>query len=282
MRIRHFLYNAFLIEDGRTKIAIDPGQYLWLFKLGSLIPEEEWAGLTHVLVTHGDPDHHWQSDRLAAASGAPLVCGRALTKTESGNTLVVDPRGRGLRSWVSIANTTPLDVGESVELGGVRIEAVRSVHGPIEISVLGFKARQKPGPTERVGIGSTGFKITLAETTIVNLGDSILLDDWDALAPDVLMLPIGGLGNDTWTMDVADAIEAVRVIRPATVIPCHYNVPFLWMRNAAPADEQRFKREVERLGVECVVMGRGDAFELVLREPTPDGAQPARRVAARG
>ncbi len=26
MKIKHYLYNAFLIEDGKTKIAIDPGQ----------------------------------------------------------------------------------------------------------------------------------------------------------------------------------------------------------------------------------------------------------------
>ncbi len=31
MKIRHFLYNAFLIEHKATKIAIDPGQNLWLF-----------------------------------------------------------------------------------------------------------------------------------------------------------------------------------------------------------------------------------------------------------
>ena len=42
------------------------------------------------------------------------------------------------------------------------------------------------------------------------------------------MLPIGGLGNNKWTMDVTDALEAVRNINPKMVIPCHYNVPLLW------------------------------------------------------
>jgi L-ascorbate metabolism protein UlaG (beta-lactamase superfamily) len=40
MKIRHFLYNTFLIESEKTKIAIDPGQNLYLFKLGSLIVED--------------------------------------------------------------------------------------------------------------------------------------------------------------------------------------------------------------------------------------------------
>ncbi len=94
MKIKHFLYNAFLVEDGNSKIAIDPGQNLWLFKLGSLIPKSEWEGITHLLITHGDPDHHWQSDRVAGASKAHVVCGKELTKIENGKTFLVAPRGR--------------------------------------------------------------------------------------------------------------------------------------------------------------------------------------------
>ena len=63
-------------------------------------------------------------------------------------------------------------------------------------------------------------------------------------------------------MDVPDAIEAVRIISPRKVIPCHYNVPFLWIRNAAPADDQFFKQEIEKLGIECCIMNRGDEIEV--------------------
>lgn len=49
--------------------------------------------------------------------------------------------------------------------------------------------------------------------------------------PDVLMLHIGGLGNNVWTMDVTDALDGVRSIAPKQVIPCHYNVPFLWKKS---------------------------------------------------
>ena len=262
MKIRHFLYNCFLIEAKGAKIAIDPGQNLWLFDLRSLIPRSEWAGITHIVITHGDPDHHWQSDRIAEASGAHVICGRELTKSVDGQTLLVDPRGRGLTSWVPFANTHPLDVGESVTLDGVTIEAVRSKHGPIAIPVLGFKIRQSPGPNERVGLGSMGFKMTVAGKSVINLGDSLLLPEWEGLRPDVLMLPIGGLGNGTWTMDVTDALEAVRLISPKMVIPCHYSVPLFWIRKFAVADDQHFKREAERLGVECQILGAGESFEI--------------------
>jgi L-ascorbate metabolism protein UlaG (beta-lactamase superfamily) len=262
MKITHYLYNAFLIEGGGAKIAIDPGQNLWLFRLQSLIPASEWPSVTHLLITHGDPDHHWQSDRVAEASGAPVVCGKELTRVVDGETLVVDPRGKELTSWVRFDNLHPLELGETVRLDGVEIEAVRSVHGPIVIPILGFKLRRQPGPEERTGIGSMGFKVTIGDTTVANLGDSLLQPEWKGMAPDLLMLPIGGLGNDTWTMDVDDAIEAVALISPRRVIPTHYNVPLLWRRRFAPADDQRFKREVEKLGVDCTILGAGESLTL--------------------
>ena len=262
MKIRHFLYNSFLIENGKNKIAIDPGQNLWIFNLSSLIPKTEWKSITHILITHGDPDHHWQSDRVAEASNAPVVCGKDLAKVENGKTLLVDPRGKELTSWVPFENVHTLDVGESVILGDVEIEAVKSVHGPISVPILWFRIKKQPGPGERVGIGSVGFKITLERKTIVNLGDSILQTEWAGLKPDVLMLPIGGPGNNTWTMDVTDALEAVKIIAPKKVIPCHYNVAFFWIKNIASADDQWFKREVEKLGIECSIMRYGEEIEL--------------------
>jgi L-ascorbate metabolism protein UlaG (beta-lactamase superfamily) len=262
VKITHYLYNTFLVEEGRTRVAIDPGQYFYLFDFRSLIPEEEWPTITHIVITHGDPDHHWQSDRVAEASGAPVVCGIGLTKTENGQTLVIDPRGKELKSWIPFDNLHPLDVGDSIALDHVTVEAVRAVHGPIEVSLLGFKIRKTPGPGERIGLGSMGFKVTIGNKSVLNLGDSLLLNDWCGLQPTVLMLPIGGLGQNTWTMDVDDALQAVEQIDPKVVIPAHYNVPFLWKKRIAAADDQEFKRGVEALGKDCCVLGAGDSITV--------------------
>jgi len=262
MKITHYLYNAFVIEEDGVKVAIDPGQNLWIFNLESLIPKSEWSTITHLVITHGDPDHHWQSDRVAKASGAHVICGKGLTRTIDGQTLVIDPRGRALSSWVPIDNLHPLDVGESVTLGRVKIDAVKTVHGPIAIPILGFTFGAQPGPGERVGLGSMGFRIRIDDLSILNLGDSVLLREWKGVTADVLMLPIGGLGRHTWTMDVTEALEAVKVIRPRRVIPCHYNVPLFWKRRFAVADDQRFKREAERLGVECTILKYGEALNM--------------------
>ena len=262
MKITHYLYNAFLIDEGDISVGIDPGQYFYLFDFRSLIPEERWPTITHIVITHGDPDHHWQSDRVAEASGAPVVCGIGLTKTESGQTLVIDPRGKELTSWVPFDNLYPLDVGDSLEVDDVTFEAVRTVHGPIEVSLLGFKIRKVPGEGERTGLGAMGFKITIGDRSILNLGDSLLLPDWENLRPEVLMIPIGGPGQNTWTMNVEDALQAVERIDPELVIPCHYNVPFLWKRKIAVADDRAFKRGVESLGKKCCILGAGDSVTV--------------------
>lgn len=262
MKITHYRYNAFLIEAGGAKVVIDPGQNLWLFGLKSLIPEAEWPTVTHIVITHGDPDHHWQSDRVARASGAHVICGEGLTRVVEGTRVVVDPRGRALTSWVHLDNLHAFGVGESAVLDGVSIEAVRSRHGPIAIPVLGFTLRAQPGPDERVGLGSMGFKITIGGKSVLNLGDSVLLPEWKALSADVLMLPIGGLGRNTWTMDVDEALDAARLIAPRYVIPCHYNIPFLWKRRFALADDQRFKREVEQMGIECAILQRAESLTI--------------------
>ena len=262
MKITHYLYNTFLIEEGGTKIAIDPGQNLGLFALRSLIPEPEWPTVTHIVVTHGDPDHHWHTDRVAEASGAPVICGVGLTREVDGELKVVDPRGRELTSWVKFDRLHPFEIGESQIIEGVRFEAVRSLHGPIALPVFGFTHRATPGPDERVGLGSMGFRITIGDKTLLNLGDSLLLQEWESTSADVLMLPIGGLGQDTWTMDVDDALAAVELIAPERVIPCHYSVPLLLKRKFAWADDQRFKREAEKRGAECTILKRGESLVI--------------------
>ena len=109
MKIKHYLYNCFTIEEGNTRIAIDPGIHMKLFHMRSLIPETEWDCFTHVFVTHGDPDHYAKADLIASASGAPIICGRGLTRQIENSTFLVHPRKSGLKSWVEYENVFPLD-----------------------------------------------------------------------------------------------------------------------------------------------------------------------------
>ena len=120
-----------------------------------------------------------------------------------------------------------------------------------------------PGPGERVGWGAIGYEIELDGMRLVNLGDSLLeRDAWrDVSQPDLLMIPIGGevVGN---TMDVKQAVEAVEMIQPKVVVPCHYNCPAFFTKRYNPANARAFKEEVEALGSRCVILSGGESLTL--------------------
>ncbi len=47
-------------------------------------------------------------------------------------------------------------------------------------------------------------------------------------------------------------------MKPKLVIPCHYNCPAFFSKKYNPADGEMFKREVEKMGIECTIMQDGD------------------------
>ena len=258
MKIKHYLYNTFIIENDRIKIAIDPGQNLYLFKLGSLIPKSEWSSITHILVTHGDPDHYWQADRVAEAAKAPIICGKNLVKKVGSEILLVGPRSRGVKYDTPLEKVYPIDVGEVVNLKEFQVKGLKAVHGPIKLKLFGLiKLEIKPDPDERIGLGAIGFEIKIDNKVIVNLGDTLLQREWEGLNPDILMIPIGGRKVHN-TMDEEEALEAVKMISPKMVIPCHYDCGALLSRKLNQADADMFKREVEKMGLECMIMKYGD------------------------
>ena len=263
MKITHFLYNAFIVEEKSIKVAIDPGQNLYLFNLSSLIPKEEWSTFTHVLVTHGDPDHYWHADRIALTASAPLIMNASMIKLTKSNSCILKPRHTDKLEYTKFTGKVlPIRVDEKINVDDAKIQGIQTTHGPIEVNFFGIKKQKVPGAEERVGYGAIGYKIEVNNKSIVNLGDTLLQREWVGLKTDVLMLPIGGLGNNKWTMDVIDALQAVKDISPKIVIPCHYNVPFLWKRKICPANDQLFKREVEKMGVECQIMHYGESITV--------------------
>jgi len=258
LKIKHFWYNTFIIQNDKVKIAIDPGQNLWMFKLGSLIPKSEWSNTTHVLVTHGDPDHEWNADRVVEASGAPVICGKDLVKRVGSEMFLLAPRGRGVMYDTPLKKVYPLDVGEAVDFHEFQVKGLKAVHGSIKLKLFGLiKLDIKPGPGERIGLGAMGFEIKINNKVIVNLGDTLLRKEWAGLRPDVLMIPIGGKKVHN-TMDEDEALEAVKMMSPKMVIPCHYDCGALLSRNLNLANSEMFKREVEKMGIECTIMKSGD------------------------
>ncbi len=264
MKITHYLYNAFLIESGHKKIAIDPGGlFFYFFRFTTLIPKSEWKSITHIFVTHGDPDHYWHADRVAEASNAPIICNETMVRNINGKNLMLGPRDKGLAFTTEIHHFHTLTVDETIKLDDMSITGIKTTHGSLRLKFGPFSKTLHPGPKERIGWGAIGFEIELDGKKIVNLGDTLLHEkEWSRIhAPDVLMIPIGGKMVHN-TMDEQEALQAIRIIKPKLVIPCHYNCPAFFSKKYNPADDKMFKKEVEKMGIKCVILKMSDSVEL--------------------
>ncbi|WP_373031804.1 MBL fold metallo-hydrolase [Sulfurovum sp.] len=264
MKITHFLYNAFVIESGNKKIAIDPGGlFFYFFRFTTLIPKSEWKSITHIFVTHGDPDHHWHTDRVAEASHAPIICNETMIRNINGKNMMLGPRDKGLAFTTEIHNFRTLTVDETIEFDGMSITGIKTTHGSLKLKFGPFSKTLHPGPEERIGWGSIGFEIIVDGKKIVNLGDTLLHEkEWQKIQePDVLMIPIGGKMIHN-TMDEQEALQAISIIKPKLVIPCHYNCPAFFTKIYNPVDDMMFKKEVEKMGIACVILKMSDSVEL--------------------
>ena len=264
MIITHYLYNTFVIQSGNKTIAIDPGAlFFYYFRFTTLIPKSEWEKITHIFVTHGDPDHYWHVDRVAEVSNAPIICNKTMVRNIKGKMLMLGPRDKGLAFTMPYEKLHTISVDESIHLDGMSITGIKATHGELTLKLGPLSKTLKPGPEERVGWGAIGFNIQLDNKAIVNLGDTLLqANEWAAIKnPDVLMIPIGGKAIHN-TMDAEEALQAVRIMCPKLVIPCHYNCPAFFTEKYNPADDKAFKAEVEKTGAECVILHKGESIEL--------------------
>ena len=260
MKIKYYLYNAFIIEWEDKKIAIDPGAlFAYWFSFASLIPKEEWEDVTHIFVTHGDPDHYVYADKVMEASGAPIIFNKTMIKELGGKPQMLGPRSKGMAFDAAVSNYHTLSVDETIDVDGMKIKGIKTTHGPLTVKIGPFKKTEDPAKNERVGWGSLGYEINYKSLKIVNLGDSLLeLEAWKKIKnPDVLMIPIGGRELEN-TMDEDEALEAIKVIQPKLVIPMHYDLPVLFTKHYASVDEAMFLREIENLGTQCKILKKGE------------------------
>lgn len=262
MKITYYLYNSFIIEWDDKKIVIDPGGlFFYYFRFTTLIPKKEWNKITHVFVTHGDPDHYWHTDRVLKASDATIIFNKTMVEEVNGKLNMLGPRSKGLSFDTPLNNKyCTLTVDETIDVDGMTISGLKTTHGSFSFKIGPFSKIVSPGPKERVGWGAIGFRIDYNGKSIINLGDSYLnAEEWEKYRnTDVLMIPIGG----NMTMDEVDAIEAVKVFKPKLVIPCHYNCPAYFSRKLLPANDKMFKEEVEKLGLECNILEKSETVEL--------------------
>lgn len=87
---------------------------------------------------------------------------------------------------------------------------------------------------------------------IYHAGDTGLIPDFSSLTNekiDVLMVPIGG----TYTMNVQEAAEAAKIIKPKVVIPMHYNSDIYGI-SGINADPKVLAQMLKGTGIEVVIL----------------------------
>jgi len=262
MRVTFYGYNTFVVRSDDKKIVIDPGAELYFFRfLKSNLPRSEYNDVTHIFVTHADPDHYWHIDRVQEISNAFIVCNKTLIRKKNERTLMLDPRKRGLSFSTPVQKVHTVSPGEKISIDTMNVTGIKTNHGPLMVRIGPFLKTFYPGPNKRIGWGSIGFSIQVDDKTIVNLGDTVLFkEEWNVIKnPDILMIPIGGESLHN-TMNETEALMAVKRIKPKMVIPCHYNCPGLFKKSVNPADEGFFKKEVEKMGVTCIILRYAESF----------------------
>ena len=192
------------IEVAGVRVLTDPvltGRIAHLRRIGGPLPGVAACDADVVVVSHLHHDHlHVPSLRLLARTTrivAPVGAAAAL---------------RGADRSLAI-RIEEVDVGEIVDVGGLRLLAVPAHH------------EGRRSPVSRHTGPAMGFLLSSAEVAVWFAGDTGLFDGLADIGPvDVAVVPVGGWGptlGDTH-LDPAQAAEAVRRVKAADAVPIHY------------------------------------------------------------
>ncbi len=204
-------HSAVLLEGSRT-VVIDP------FLTGNpaaavSAPSIKKADI--VVVTHHHGDHLGDAFAICQSTGATLV---------AMHEIAVEGQAKNIK-------TEGMNIGGTVEVGGVKIHMVSALHSA------------EKGNAAGVVVEMDGRRIYHAGDTGLTL-DMKLIGEF--FHPDLSFLPIG----DRYTMGPASAAKAVEFIRTKRVVPIHYGTfPIV------DADPREFKTLV------------GDAAEVAILKP---------------
>lgn len=214
-------HACFSLTHGNISLLFDP------FFTGNPLTATNPEDITcnYILVSHGHGDHLGDTVQIAKKTGATVITTAELAAQV------------GQQDCANI----------SMHLGGKRTFDF----GYVRITPA-FHGAGVPGGH------AAGFIVNFFGKTVYFAGDTALFGDMALLGRletiDYALLPIG----DNYTMGPADALEAVKLLTPRTVIPMHYNT---WPLIAQ--SPEAFKAKVEaQLDIPVTIMAPGQSIEL--------------------
>jgi len=222
IQIRWLGHASFQISAAEKVIYIDP-RYMSSFtsEIGPYFEHLDKADI--ILITHHHADHCYPA---------------SFKKMLTANTKIIAPELCGKKLGGNFKN---IKAGEDIRIDEIRIRAVEAYN---------IERRRPSGELWHVKGEGVGYLVTIDEKTIYHAGDTECIPEMENLGDvDVALLPIDG----TYTMNIEEAITAVKTIEPKVVIPMHNR----------EADLKEFRAKCEaKAGAGVVPLKRGGTCEL--------------------
>jgi L-ascorbate metabolism protein UlaG (beta-lactamase superfamily) len=191
-------HSTVLIELDGTRLVTDPllrGRVLHLRRLQP-DPDPALTGdADAILVSHLHPDHLDRPSLRMLPPAAP----------------VIGPAGTRRTLRASRREVLEMRVGETTEVGPLRVTAVPAAHSP------------RRHPLARSG-GALGFVIE-GSRSVYFAGDTELFDEMSKIGPvDLALLPVWGWGPKAGAghLDPQGALETLRRVRARLCVPIHW------------------------------------------------------------
>ncbi len=188
--VRWLGHNCWLLNTAGKSILLDP----FLNDSPTAPIKADAVKPDYILISHGHFDHVADAADIAKRSGAVVASSFEICE------------------WLGkqgVENLQHMNLGGAIELPIGKVKMTVAHHS----SVL---------PDGTYGGNPGGFLLTLADATIYFACDTALFSDMKLIGAaglDLAVLPIG----DRFTMGPDDSIEAVKLLTPKRVAPCHYN-----------------------------------------------------------
>ena len=177
---RHLLVDPYLSDSLTEKYEGTETPHVRMHP--HVVAPEQLAFVDVVLSTHGHTDH--LDGETLRAIGAPVVAPARIVE---------------LARERSGGEVTPISEGETVEVGGFRVQAV---------------------PAEHPGEHCVGYVIEAGGRRLYHSGDTTWVDP-GVRGVDVALVPINGkLGN----LDGPEAARLAHTVEAALAVPCHYDM----------------------------------------------------------
>ncbi|NIP86967.1 MAG: metal-dependent hydrolase [Planctomycetales bacterium] len=183
-------HGTWLIDTGPHRILLDP----FLDESPTAPVKADQVEADTILVSHGHFDHVADLVSVAKRTGATVVACFEICQ------------------WVGqqgVEKTEPMNLGGGIDLPFGRVTMTRADHS----SGL---------PDGSYGGSAGGFKLHLADGVVYFACDTALFADMQQIGAgglDLAVVPIG----DRFTMGPAEAVEAIKLLKPRRAAPAHYN-----------------------------------------------------------